>query len=151
MLEFGSDKPDLRNPLRIIDVTDFFQKCTFKPFIGKTVRAIKVHAEMSKGFHEKLLKFATSIGMGGLGYLEVLEDKSYKGPIDKFIPDELKEEFRSLAGLEVGDTIFFMADKEDRAAYYAGMIRTELGEKLDLIEKDAYRFCYVNDFTKNFM
>ena len=146
MLEFGSDKPDLRNPLSIIDVTDFFQKCTFKPFIGKTVRAIKVHAEMSKGFHEKLLKFATSIGMGGLGYLEVLEDKSYKGPIDKFIPDELKEEFRSLAGLEVGDTIFFMADKEDRAAYYAGMIRTELGEKLDLIEKDAYRFCYVNDF-----
>ena len=146
MLEFGSDKPDLRNPLRIIDLSEFFNKCTFKPFIGKTVRAIKVHAEMSKGFHEKLLKFATSIGMGGLGYLEVLEDKSYKGPIDKFIPDELKEEFRSLAGLEVGDTIFFMADKEDRAAYYAGMIRTELGEKLDLIEKDAYRFCYVNDF-----
>ena len=94
MLEFGSDKPDLRNPLRIIDVTDFFQKCTFKPFIGKTVRAIKVHANMSKGFHEKLLKFATGIGMGGLGYLEVLEDGSYKGPIDKFIPDELKEELR---------------------------------------------------------
>ena len=78
MLEFGSDKPDLRNPLRIIDVTDFFQKCTFKPFIGKTVRAIRVHADMSKGFHEKLLKFATGLGMGGLGYLEVLEDGSYK-------------------------------------------------------------------------
>ena len=146
MLEFGSDKPDLRNPLRIIDVTEFFQRCTFKPFIGKTVRAIRVHAEMSKGFHEKLLKFATGIGMGGLGYLEVLEDGSYKGPIDKFIPDDMKEEFRNLAGLEVGDTIFFMADKEERAAYYAGMIRNELGEKLDLIEKDAYRFCYVNDF-----
>ena len=84
--------------------------------------------------------------MGGLGYLEVLEDGSYKGPIDKFIPDDMKEEFRNLAGLEVGDTIFFMADKEERAAYYAGMIRNELGEKLDLIEKDAYRFCYVNDF-----
>ncbi len=146
MLEFGSDKPDLRNPLRIIDVTEFFQRCTFKPFIGKTVRAIRVHAEMSKGFHEKLLKFATGIGMSGLGYLEVLEDRSYKGPIDKFIPDDMKEEFRNLAGLEVGDTIFFMADKEERAAYYAGMIRNELGEKLDLIEKDAYRFCYVNDF-----
>ena len=146
MLEFGSDKPDLRNPLRIIDVTDFFQKCTFKPFIGKTVRAIRVHADMSKGFHEKLLKFATGLGMGGLGYLEVLEDGSYKGPIDKFIPDDCKEEFRTLAGLEVGDTIFFMADKEERAAYYAGMIRNELGEKLDLIEKNAYRFCYVNDF-----
>ena len=146
MLEFGTDKPDLRNPLRIIDVTDFFQRCTFKPFIGKTVRAVKVHANMSKGFHEKLLKFATGIGMGGLGYLEVLEDLSYKGPIDKFIPDDMKKEFLELAGLEAGDTIFFMADKEDRAAYYAGQIRTELGERLDLIEKDAYRFCYVNDF-----
>ncbi len=146
MLEFGSDKPDLRNPLRIMDVTEFFQRCTFKPFIGKTVRAIKVHAEMSKGFHEKLLKFATGIGMGGLGYLEVLEDLSYKGPIDKFIPDDMKKEFLELAGLTAGDTIFFMADKEERAAYYAGMIRNELGEKLDLLEKNAYRFCYVNDF-----
>lgn len=146
MLEFGTDKPDLRNPLRIMDVTEFFQRCTFKPFIGKTIRAIKVHAEMSKGFHEKLLKFATELGMGGLGYLEVLEDKSYKGPIDKFIPEEMKEEFRTLAGLEVGDTIFFMADKEERAAYYAGQIRNELGEKLGLIEQNAYRFCYINDF-----
>ncbi|MCH5333221.1 MAG: aspartate--tRNA ligase [Agathobacter sp.] len=146
MLEFGTDKPDLRNPLRIIDVTDFFQKCSFKPFIGKTVRAIRVHSEMSKSFHERLLQFATGLGMGGLGYLEVMEDGSYKGPIDKFIPAELKEEFRALAGLAVGDTIFFMADKEERAAYYAGMIRNELGAKLDLLEKNAYRFCYVNDF-----
>ena len=146
MLEFGTDKPDLRNPLRIIDVTDFFQRCTFKPFIGKTVRAVKVHANMSKGFHEKLLKFATGIGMGGLGYLEVLEDLSYKGPIDKFIPDDMKKEFLELAGLEAGDTIFFMADKEERAAYFAGQIRTELGNRLDLLEKNAYRFCYINDF-----
>lgn len=146
MLEFGTDKPDLRNPLRIIDVTDFFQRCTFKPFHNKTVRAIKVHAEMSKGFHEKLLKFAQSIGMGGLGYLEVKEDLSYKGPIDKFIPDDMKVEIRDLAGLEAGDTIFFIADREAQAAVYAGQIRTELGEKLDLIEKNAYRFCFVNDF-----
>lgn len=146
MLEFGTDKPDLRNPLRIIDVTEFFQKCTFKPFIGKTIRAIKVHAQMSKGFHEKLLKFATDMGMGGLGYLEVLEDKSYKGPIDKFIPAEYKEELAALAALEVGDTLFFIADKEDRANYYAGQLRIELGNKLDLCEKNAYRFCYVNDF-----
>ena len=146
MLEFGCDKPDLRNPLRIMDVTEFFQSCTFKPFIGRTVRAIKVHAEMSKGFHEKLLSFATSLGMGGLGYLEVAEDMSYKGPIDKFIPEEMKGELAEMAGLSAGDTIFFIADKEDKANYYAGRIRTELGEKLDLIEKDAYRFCYVNDF-----
>ena len=146
MLEFGTDKPDLRNPLRIMDLTGFFQKCTFRPFLGKTVRAIRVHAEMSKGFHSKLLEFAMSLGMGGLGYLEALEDGTYKGPIDKFIPEPLKEEFRTLAGLEAGDTIFFMADKEERAAYYAGMIRTELGEKLGLVEENAYRFCYVNDF-----
>ena len=146
MLEFGCDKPDLRNPLRIMDVTEFFQRCTFKPFVGRTVRAIKVHAEMSKGFHEKLLSFATSLGMGGLGYLEVAEDMSYKGPIDKFIPEEMKGELAEMAGLSAGDTIFFIADKEDKANYYAGHIRTELGEKLDLIEKDAYRFCYVNDF-----
>lgn len=146
MVEFGTDKPDLRNPLRIIDLTDFFQECTFKMFHGRTVRGIKVHAEMSKGFHEKLLKFANSIGMGGLGYLEVMEDLSYKGPIDKFIPDEKKAELRKLAGLETGDTIFFIADKEARANLYAGQIRTELGEKLGLIEEDAYRFCYINDF-----
>ncbi len=146
MLEFGTDKPDLRNPLRIIDLTDFFQACTFKPFQGRTVRAIKVHADMSKGFHEKLLKFATDMGMGGLGYLEVAEDLSYKGPIDKFIPEEKKGELRELAGLSVGDTIFFIADREERAAYYAGQLRTELGQKLDLMEKNAYRFCYINDF-----
>ena len=146
MLEFGSDKPDLRNPLRIVDVTDFFQRCTFKPFHGQTVRAIKVSNKMSKGFHEKLLKFATSIGMGGLGYLEIKEDLSYKGPIDKFIPDDMKAEIREIAGLKAGDTIFFIADKEKQAALYAGQLRNELGQRLDLLEKNAYRFCFINDF-----
>lgn len=146
MLEFGSDKPDLRNPLRIIDVTDFFQRCTFKPFHKKTVRAIKVHAELSKGFHEKLLSFAQSIGMGGLGYLEINEDMSYKGPIDKFIPDDMKKELADMAGLEYGDVIFFIADNEDLANKYAGQIRNELGARLDICEKNAYRFCYINDF-----
>ena len=147
MLEFGTDKPDLRNPLRIIDVSEFFSRCTFKPFIGKTVRAINVHAKLSKGQHEKLLKYAQDeLGMGGLGYLEVLEDMSYKGPIDKFIPDDMKSEIKDLAGLTAGDTIFFIADNEAKACEYAGKIRNELGARLDLIEKNAYRFCYVNDF-----
>ncbi len=146
MLEFGTDKPDLRNPLRIVDVTEFFQRCTFRPFLGKTVRAVKVHEEMSKGFHEKLLAFAVSLGMGGLGYLEVEEGLSYKGPIDKFIPEEMKGELADLTKLCPGDTIFFIADKEERANYYAGQIRQELGVKLDLCEKNAFRFCYVNDF-----
>ncbi len=146
MLEFGCDKPDLRNPLRIMDVTEFFQKCTFKPFLKRTVRAIKVHAEMSKGFHEKLLSYAQSIGMGGLGYLEIADDMSYKGPIDKFIPDEYKAELAELAGLVPGDTIFFIADKEERANLYAGQLRNEIGKRLDLYEKNAFRFCFVNDF-----
>ena len=146
MLEFGCDKPDLRNPLRIMDVTDFFQKCTFKPFLKRTVRAIKVHAEMSKGFHEKLLSYAQSIGMGGLGYLEIADDMSYKGPIDKFIPDEYKSELADIAGLVPQDTIFFIADKEERANLYAGQLRNEIGKRLDLYEKNAFRFCFINDF-----
>ena len=146
MLKYGTDKPDLRNPLEIVDVTEFFQRCTFKPFHGQTVRAIKVHEDISKGKHEKLLKFAQSIGMGGLGYLLVLEDKSYKGPIDKFIPDDMKSELAQIANLEVGDTIFFIADNEAKAAEYAGQIRTKLGEMFDLLEKNAYRFCFINDF-----
>ena len=146
MLTYGTDKPDLRNPLRIIDVTEFFSRCTFKPFHDKTVRAINVHAKLSKGQHEKLLKYAQSIGMGGLGYLEVLEDMSYKGPIDKFIPDDMKTEIRDLAGLQAGDTIFFIADVEELAASYAGQLRTEIANRLDLLEKNAYRFCYINDF-----
>ena len=147
MEEFGSDKPDLRNPLRIKDVTEFFSRCTFKAFHGKTVRAINVHAKLSKGQHEKMLKFAQDdLGMGGLGYLEVLEDMSYKGPIDKFIPDDMKAELKDLAGLQAGDTIFFIADNEARANECAGKIRNELGARLDLIEKNAFRFCFVNDF-----
>ena len=146
MLKYGTDKPDLRNPLEIIDVTEFFQRCTFAPFHGKTVRAIAVQKKLSKGQHEKMLKFAQSIGMGGLGYLEVLEDGSYKGPIDKFIPDDMKQELKDLAGLKELDTIFFIADTEKQAALFAGQICTELGNRLDLLEKNAYRFCYINDF-----
>ncbi len=146
MLKYGSDKPDLRNPLYIIDLSDFFNKCTFKPFINRTVRAIKVKGHMSKGFHEKMLDYAMSIGMGGLGYLEVQEDLSFKGPIDKFIPDELKKELLSLADLEKEDTIFFIADNEARATELAGQIRTELGKRLNLIDEDVFQFCWIIDF-----
>ena len=146
MLKYGSDKPDLRNPLFIIDVTDFFQKCTFKPFINRTVRAIKVSQKMSKGFHEKMLEFAMSIGMGGLGYLEVQDDLSYKGPIDKFIPDEMKKELMEIADLKKDDTIFFIADSKKRATELAGQIREELGKRLDLIDDKKFSFCWIVDF-----
>ena len=146
MLKYGSDKPDLRNPLEIIDLTEIFQRCEFKPFIGRTVRAIKVKGHMSKGFHEKMLEFAMSIGMPGLGYLEVQEDMSLKGPIDKFIPDMLKEEFIEECRLEKEDTIFFIADTKKRAEILAGAIRTELGKRLDLIKDDQFIFCWIVDF-----
>ena len=146
MLKYGTDKPDLRNPLYIIDLSDFFKKCTFKPFIDRTVRAIKVEGHMSKGFHEKMLDFAMSIGMGGLGYLEVQDDLTYKGPIDKFIPEELKKELLALADLDKGDTIFFIADSEKRATELAGQIREELGKRLDLIDESLYKFCWIVDF-----
>ena len=146
MLKYGSDKPDLRNPLVIVDLSEFFSKCTFKPFIDRTVRAIKVKGHMSKGFHEKMLEFAMHIGMGGLGYLEVQDDLSYKGPIDKFIPDELKKELMDLANLDKGDTIFFIADNEKRATELAGQIRTELGKRLNLIDESLFKFCWIVDF-----
>ena len=146
MLKYGSDKPDLRNPLVIVDLSEFFSKCTFKPFIDRTVRAIKVSGHMSKGFHEKMLEFAMSIGMAGLGYLEVQEDLSYKGPIDKFIPDEMKKELLSLADLKANDTIFFIADNEKRATELAGQIRTELGKRLGLIDENIFKFCWIVDF-----
>ena len=146
MIKYGTDKPDLRNPLFIIDLSEFFSKCTFKPFINKTVRAIKVHGHLSKGFHEKMLQYAMSIGMNGLGYLEVQEDLSYKGPIDKFIPNELKKELLKLANLEKEDTIFFIADNEKRATELAGQIRTELGKRLGLIDKNIFEFCWIIDF-----
>ncbi len=146
MLKYGSDKPDLRNPLYIIDLSDFFKKCTFKPFIDRTVRAIKVEGHMSKGFHEKMLSYAMSIGMQGLGYLEVQEDMSFKGPIDKFIPDDLKKTLIELANLKQNDTIFFIADNEKRATELSGQIRTELGNRLNLIDKDVFQFCWIIDF-----
>ena len=93
-----------------------------------------------------MLEFAQRIGMGGLGYLEVQEDMSYKGPIDKFIPDDLKSELKNLADLKVNDTIFFIADSERKATEYACQIRTELGKRLNLIDDSLYQFCWITDF-----
>ena len=102
--------------------------------------------ELSEKMFEHSKKFGTEFAFGNITKIEVKEDLSYKGPIDKFIPDDMKEEIRETAGLEVGDTIFFIADNEKNAALYAGQIRTALGERLDLIEKNSFKFCYINDF-----
>ena len=148
MLTYGTDKPDLRNPLKIIDLSDMFVDSSFKPFCNKTVRAINAPGcgRQSKKFYENMGKFATSIGMMGLGYLNVKEDGSYKGPIDKFLSDEQREELRRRANLQPDDVIFFIADEEKIAPRLAGQVRTELGEKLNLIDKDRFAFCFIVDF-----
>ena len=146
ILKYGTDKPDLRNPLYIIDLSEFFKQCTFKPFINRTVRAIKVNKHLSKGFHEKMLEYAMSLGMPGLGYLEVQEDMSLKGPIDKFIPVDLKKKLIKIADLKSEDTIFFIANNEKKAAELAGQIRTELGKRLELIDENSFQFAWIVDF-----
>ncbi|MBR6418811.1 MAG: aspartate--tRNA ligase [Oscillospiraceae bacterium] len=148
MLKYGTDKPDLRNPLEIIDLTDFFAEVDFPIFKGKPVRGIVADcAACSKKFFEDSLKFATSIGMKGLGYLTAVEGQAnFKGPIDKFLSDAQREEIRKLSGIKDGETVFFISDKKGTVDSFAGQIRTWLGERLELIEKDAFRFCFVVDF-----
>lgn len=146
MLKYGTDKPDLRNPLEIIELSDLFVETDFAPFRGKCVRGINASCgHQSKGFFEKMLKFATEIGMKGLGYITVQEDGSYKGPIDKFLTDEQRQELRSRAGLKTGDVLFFIADSNAQAPKLAGQIRSELGKRLNLL-KDSYELCFIVDF-----
>ena len=148
MLKYGTDKPDLRNPLEIVDLTDFFSDVEFKAFKGRPVRGINVPgcAKQSKGWFEKMLKFALEIGMKGLGYIEVLEDGSYKGPIDKFLPPEKKEELRRIFNFKTDDTLFFICDAPKRVNELAGQIRTELANRLDLIDKNIFELCFITDF-----
>jgi len=148
MMKYGTDKPDLRNPLQIIDLTDFFANVDFPIFKGKPVRGIVADcAGCSKKFFEDSLKFATSIGMKGLGYLTAVEGQAnFKGPIDKFLSDEQRAEIRQISGIKDGETVFFISDKKGTVDSYAGQIRTWLGERLELIEKNAFRFCFVVDF-----
>lgn len=148
MMKYGTDKPDLRNPLEIVDLTEFFSDVEFKAFKGRPVRGINVPgcAKQSKGWFEKMLKYALEIGMKGLGYIEVLEDGSYKGPIDKFLPDDKKQELREIFNFQTDDTLFFICDTPKVVNELAGQIRTELANRLDLIDKDRYEFCYITDF-----
>jgi aspartyl-tRNA synthetase len=152
MLKYGSDKPDLRNPLEIRDVSSFFAETEFKAFKtavagGDVVRAIAVPQIASKprSFYDKLVDHATSIGSKGLAYLVWSED-GVKGPIGKFIKPEQMDALKKLCHVNTGDAVFFICDKELVAAKLAGLLRTKLGEDLDLLEKDVYRFCWIVDF-----
>ena len=149
MLKYGTDKPDLRNPLEIIDISEIFKESDFRPFRGAVVRAIKVDdlASKTNSWFNEVVDYASSIGMPGIGYITVLEDKSLKGPIDKFLSDDDRLELFTKCDLKIGSVLFFIADRsEEIASMYAGKIRTYLGEKLDLIDKDKYEFCIINNF-----
>lgn len=147
MERFGTDKPDLRNPLEIIDLTDIFEETTFRPFRGVTVKGIVVEdiASKSNSWFNELVEYAESIGMPGIGYFKVLEDMSFAGPIDKFLSEEEREDLIDTAKLKPESVIFFIADRK-HAYKYSSLIRDELGRKLDLIDKDEFKFCIVKDF-----
>ena len=146
MLKYGSDKPDLRNPLIICDLTEFFAGVDFPIFKGKPVRGIVADCQgKSKKFFEDSLKFATSIGMKGLGYL-TLAGEEYKGPIAKFLSDEQKVQLKEITGIKEGETVFFICDAPAVVNKLAGEIRTWLGNELDIIKKDSFEFCYIVDF-----
>ena len=148
MERFGTDKPDLRNPLELVDLTEVFSETTFRPFRGVTVKGIVVPdiADKSNSWFNDLGEFAKSIGMNaGIGYFKVNDDMSFVGPIDKFLSDEEREDLITVAKLKPGCVIFFIADRNN-AYKYAGEIREELGRRLNLIDNNEFKFCIINDF-----
>ena len=150
MEKYGIDKPDLRNPLIIQDVTKCFENSDFKAFEGKTIKAIIVPngAEQGRKFFDKMTEFATSeeVGAKGLAWTKYEESGDVTGGIAKFITDEIKEQLINEFGMTKNSSVFFIADEFKTAQKIAGLVRIELGKRLDLLEKDVYRFCYIVDF-----
>ncbi len=151
MAKYGSDKPDLRNPLVICDLTDLFKRVKFKPFMNKPVRGIVAPCKNERWFFDKSLNFATKQAkMAGLAHITLLNAETYEfkdDPIVKVLTDEEKREIVELTGVKAGETIFFICDTvSDVADKNAGVIRTWLGNELELINKDSFEFCFVVDF-----
>lgn len=153
MLKYGTDKPDLRNPLVIKELSDLFVDSDFKPFCNKTVRGIRVPqmASQSKSFFKSMEDFATQeVGMKGLGYFKVEEGENggfkYNGPIDKFLDDAQRKELAERCELEVGDVLYFIADSKNNAPRFAGQIRTEVAKRMNLIDESSFKFCFIVDF-----
>ena len=147
IMKYGNDKPDLRNPLLITDLTEFFTDVDFAPFRNKPVRGIVACcAGQPNSFFEKMLAYATEIGMKGLGYITVLAGMELKGPIVKFLSPEKQAVLIDKFSLKEGDTLFFISDVPKLVNGLAGQIRNELANRLDLIAKDAFEFCYVTDY-----
>ncbi|MDR0424421.1 MAG: aspartate--tRNA ligase [Clostridiales Family XIII bacterium] len=148
MLKYGTDKPDLRNPLIIQDLSAFFAGVDFAPFKGRTVRGIVVPGagRQPRSFFAGMEKYALGIGMKGLGYISVKDDMGYKGPIDKFFSDAQRREIAEIAALKPQDVLYFICDDEPGVSKFAGQIRTEAAERLGLADKERYEFCFITDF-----
>ncbi|MBL1147210.1 MAG: aspartate--tRNA ligase [Pseudomonadota bacterium] len=154
MLKYGNDKPDLRNPLVIIDVTEIFARddVEFRAFKGviekggvvRAIRAPKV-SDRPRSFFDKLNDWARGEGAVGLGYI-LFDGNEGKGPIAKFVPEAAQTALRELAGMEDGDAIFFVCDKEAKAAHMAGLARTKIGQDMEIIEENCFKFCWIVDY-----
>jgi len=145
MLKYGSDKPDLRNPLIIEDVTDILEKSDFMPFKDTVIRTIKVeNVTKPNSWFKSMEEYVKSIG-GVLGYIKVNEDMTFKSSLDKFFNDEIRNALKERLNLQPMDVLFIIASK-DKCAKLMGQLRIKLGNELDLIDKNSYEFCIINDF-----
>ena len=147
MLKYGSDKPDLRNPLIIEDITDILSKSTFEPFKTSRIRGITVtNIDKSNSWYKSMEEYMKSVGAVGLSYIKVNEDMTFKSSIDKFLDDSLRKELIEKCHLVPGSALFVLADSKNKINKLAGLLRIKLGNELDLIDKNKYEFCIVNDF-----
>lgn len=149
MDKYGSDKPDLRNPLIVQDVTEIFKNLDFNAFKGKTVKIISVPncSELPRSFFEGMTDFAiTECKAKGLAWLRVNDDRTLQGPIAKFIDDESREKMLTQTNTNAGDALFFIAENKKLAQILSGQIRAELGKRLGILEKDVFKFCWIVDF-----
>ena len=144
---YCSDKPDLRNPLKVNDVTEIFKNSSFNAFSGKVVKAIKVNCgDKGRKFYDSLTEFVKSREAKGLAYVHVNDNLEFETGISKFVTSEEKDALMSAMNFEANDTIFFLADELDRVIKYADMLRNELGRRLELIDTEAYNFVWIVDF-----
>ncbi len=147
MLKYGSDKPDLRNPLIIEDITDILSKSTFEPFKTSYIRGITVtNIDKSNSWYKSMEEYMKSVGAVGLSYIKVNEDMTFKSSIDKFLDDSLRQELIEKCHLVPDSALFVLADSKNKINKLAGLLRIKLGSELDLIDKNKYEFCIVNDF-----
>ena len=145
--DYCTDKPDLRNPLKVVDVTDVFKNTTFSVFKDQTIKCIKAKTNSKpRKFYDKLTEFLKSREAKGLAYFVVGENDELSGGITKFVTEEEKAELKSLTGFENGDSLFFIADEKEKAIKYTNVLRNELGTALELVDENDFKFCWIVDF-----